>query len=78
MQILLGTLAILAVTLLVIGIAAALITAVVRSSERTGTSGAVSQAMQNVQSILEPSRKHALTMRQQRESLAQDDETAVP
>jgi hypothetical protein len=77
MQILLGTLAILAVTLLVIGVAAALITAVVRSSERTGSAGALSQAMQNLQAMLEPSRKHILEMKQQRESLAENDDSGV-
>jgi hypothetical protein len=72
-QILLGTLAIIAVTLLVIGVAAALITAVVRSSEKKGRSGALSQAMQNVQSILEPSRRPVVELEQRREELEEED-----
>jgi len=79
MSIVLGAIAIIAIAVVVVLLAAAAIVSITRSSRKHGTSGSLSAAALEIQSLLEPEKKRVVeTMRAEEESEDEDDRLQSP
>lgn len=78
MSLVLGFLAIVAIVILVIVLAALAIQAIVRDRGQHGTSGSLSAAMLNVQSLLEPEKRHVVEQKEAEEESEDEDRIAGP
>jgi len=79
MTLLLGAFAIIAIAALIVLLGVAAIAAITRSRGKHGTSGSLSSAALEIQSLLEPEKKRVVeTMRAEEESEDEDDRLQSP
>jgi flagellar basal body-associated protein FliL len=79
MNLILGALLIIAIVVFIVLLCVAAITMISRSRGKHGTSGSLSSAALEIQSILEPEKKRVVeTMRAQQESEDEDDRLQSP
>jgi len=79
MKIVLGSIAIIAVVAVIVLLAAAAIASIARSGRKHGTSGSLSSAALEIQSLLEPEKKRVVeTIRAEEESEDEDDRLQSP
>ena len=78
MKLLGGLLLLLAIVVITIGVVALAIHAMVKERGTHGTSGALSSAALEVQSMLEPSRRNVLEAKRAQEETEESDESGDP
>ena len=79
MSLVLGAIAIIGIGVVIVLLAAAAIVSITRSSRKHGTSGSLSAAALEIQSLLEPEKKRVVeTMRAEEESEDEDDRLQSP
>jgi flagellar basal body-associated protein FliL len=79
MSLVLGAVAIIAIGAVIVLLAAAAIASITRSGRKHGTSGSLSSAALEIQSLLEPEKKRVVeTIRAEEESEDEDDRLQSP
>ena len=79
MNVVLGATAIIAIGVVIVLLAAGAIAVITRSSRKHGTSGSLSSAALEIQSLLEPEKKRVVeTIRAEEESEDEDDQLQSP
>ncbi len=79
MSLVLGAVAIIAIGLVIVLLGAAAIASIIRSGRKHGTSGSLSSAALEIQSLLEPEKKRVVeTIRAEEESEDEDDRLQSP